>query len=78
MGVRMTFDVVIGNPPYNNDAYIDFAIASKWLASKFMCLIIPSKWQAKSGYKNKKFRNEIVPYMSYIVEYKDTTDIFDI
>ena len=78
MGVRMTFDVVIGNPPYNNDVYIDFAIASKWLASKFMCLIIPSKWQAKSGYKNTKFRNEIVPYMSYIVEYKDTTDIFDI
>ena len=74
----MKFDVVIGNPPYNNDIYIDFSTTASSLASKFICLIIPSKWQAKGGDKNKRFRYEIAPYISHIVSYKDSTDIFNI
>lgn len=83
----MKFDVVIGNPPYNNDIYLDFVEIGHRLSSKYCCMITPAKWQAKTDGKpkgsktvdkNEKFRQDIVPYMSKIVFYKDTHDIFDI
>lgn len=70
------FDAVIGNPPYNNDIYLDFVTLGHTLASKCSCWITPAKWQAKGGAKNEQFRKEIVPYMSKIVYYPDCTDIF--
>lgn len=72
------FDVVIGNPPYNNDAYLDFVTLGHKLADKYTMMITPAKWQAKGGAKNKDFRREIVPYMEKIVFYPDARDIFDI
>lgn len=72
------FDVVIGNPPYNNDLYLDFVFLGYKLSSKYVCMITPAKWQAKGGIKNETFREEIVPHMSKIVYYKDCKDIFDI
>lgn len=74
----MKFDVVIGNPPYNNDIYLDFVQIGHSLASKYTCMITPAKWQAKGGDKNEKFRKDIVPYMSRVVFYPDARDIFDI
>lgn len=74
----MKFDVVIGNPPYNNDIYIDFVVLACQLASQFVCEITPAKWQAKRGNKNEKFRSEIVPYISNLVYYPDCGDIFNI
>ncbi|MCF2676838.1 Eco57I restriction-modification methylase domain-containing protein [Pseudoflavonifractor phocaeensis] len=74
----MKFDVVIGNPPYNNDIYLDFVTLGHNLASKYTCMITPAKWQAKGGEKNEQFRKDIVPYMSKIVFYPCVTDIFDI
>lgn len=74
----MKFDVVIGNPPYNNDIYLDFVTLGHSLASQYTCMITPAKWQAKSGDKNEKFRKDIVPYMSKVVFYPDARDIFDI
>ena len=50
-------------------------------------MITPAKWQAKtdgkpagskSPDKNVEFRTNIVPFMSKIVYYRDTHDIFDI
>lgn len=41
-------------------------------------MITPAKWQAKGGPKNEAFRRDIVPYMSKIVYYPDTGDIFRI
>ena len=41
-------------------------------------MITPAKWQAKGGPKNEAFRRDIVPYMSKIVYYPDSRDIFDI
>ena len=85
----MKFDVVIGNPPYNNDIYLDFVTLGHKLSNKYTIMITPAKWQAKTDGKpknsknpapdkNEEFRKNIVPYMSKIVVYKDTKDIFDI
>ena len=72
------FGVVIGNPPYNKDAYLDFVQLGHNLSTKYTCMITPAKWQAKGGKKNEDFRREIVPYMEKIVFYPDARDIFDI
>ena len=74
----MQFDVVAGNPPYNNDAYLDFVTMGHLLARKYDLWITPAKWQAKGGQKNEDFRANIVPYMSKIVYYPDSCDVFDI
>lgn len=83
----MKFDVVIGNPPYNNDMYLDFVTLAHQLSSKYTCMITPAKWQAKTDGKpagsktpdkNEQFRKNIVPYMSDIIYYRDTKDVFDI
>lgn len=74
----MQFDVVAGNPPYNNDAYLDFVTMGHLLARKYDLWITPAKWQAKGGQKNEDFRANIVPYMSKIVYYPDSADMFDI
>lgn len=74
----MKFDVVIGNPPYNNDAYLDFVTVGKELSKECCCMITPAKWQAKGGTKNEMFRKEIVPYMSDIIYYPDCIEVFAI
>lgn len=74
----MKFDVVIGNPPYNNDVYLDFVTLAHQLSSKYTCMITPAKWQAKGGEKNEKFRRDIVPYMSHIVYYPNSHDVFNV
>ena len=84
---RMKFDVVVGNPPYNNDIYLDFVTLGHRLSTQYTLMITPAKWQAKtdgkpagskSPDKNVEFRTNIVPFMSKIVYYRDTHDIFDI
>lgn len=83
----MRFDVVIGNPPYNNDMYLDFVTLGCQLSTKYTVMIIPAKWQAKTDGKpkdsktddkNETFRKNIVPCMSKVIFYKDTKDVFDI
>lgn len=84
---RMKFDVVVGNPPYNNDIYLDFVTLGHHLSAQYTLMITPAKWQAKTDGKpagsstidkNKEFRKNIVPFMSKIVYYRDTTEIFNI
>ena len=41
-------------------------------------MITPAKWQAKGGQKNEDFRRDIVPYMSKIIYYPYTKDVFDV
>ncbi len=74
----MNIDVVIGNPPYNNDIYIPFVEMGHNLASTCSVFITPAKWQAKGGKDNERFRENIVPYMSKIVYYPEETDVFDV
>ena len=75
---QMDFDVVVGNPPYNNDMYLSFVMIGHKLAKQFTLMITPAKWQAKGGGQNDLFRKEIVPYMSKIVYYPDSRDVFNI
>lgn len=75
---RMDFDVVVGNPPYNNDMYLDFVMIGHELAKQFTLMITPAKWQAKGGGQNDLFRKTIVPYMSKIVYYPDAFELFNI
>ena len=81
------FDVVVGNPPYNNDIYLKFVTLGHELSTQYTLMITPAKWQAKTDGKpassttldkNVEFRKNIVPFMSKIVYYRDSTDIFDI
>ena len=76
----MKFDVVVGNPPYNNDMYLDFVqLGYNLLKDKgIMIMITPAKWQAKGGKKNEDFREKIVPRMKEIVYYPYTQDVFDV
>jgi len=74
----MKFDVVIGNPPYNNDIYIPFVEMGHEISTDYSVFITPGRWQAKGGDINDKFRDEIVPYMNKIVYYPDAGEIFDI
>lgn len=84
---NMKFDVVIGNPPYNSDIYLHFVTLGFQLSTKYTVMITPAKWQAKTDGKpkgsktddkNETFRKHIVPRMSKIVFYTDTTEIFSI
>lgn len=84
---QMKFDVIVGNPPYNNDAYLDFVTDAHEMSNQYDCMITPAKWQAKTDGKpensktedkNEKFRRDIVPYMDKIVYHRDSKDIFDI
>jgi site-specific DNA-methyltransferase (adenine-specific) len=74
----MKIDVVVSNPPYNKDKYLDFVKEGSNLADKCSLWITPAKWQAKGGEKNEAFRQNIVPHMSKIVYYPVSTDIFNI
>lgn len=74
----MKFDIVIGNPPYNDDIYLDFVTLGHQLSAQYTIMITPAKWQAKGGDKNEKFRKDIVPYMSKIVFYPNAGDVFNI
>lgn len=38
-------------------------------------MITPAKWQNTEGRKYEKFRENIVPYMSKVVRFKDRRDI---
>ena len=75
---RMKFDVVVGNPPYNNDIYLDFVTLGHRLSTQYTLMITPAKWQAKGGRKNEDFRTNIVPYISEIAYYPNEKDIFNI
>ena len=50
-GKEMKFNVIIGNPPYNNDIYLDFVTQSFHLSKDYTVMITPAKWQAKGGGK---------------------------
>ena len=61
---------------YNNKgADIDFVFLGCELSSKYVCMITPAKWQNTEGRKYEEFRENIVPYMSKVVRFKDSKDI---
>lgn len=88
-GAQMRFNITIGNPPYNNDIYLDFIDLSYKLSNSQTIMIVPSKWAVKCSDeatlrsksfndKNYKFRSRLASHISKIIYFKDTKDIFDI
>lgn len=77
--VEMKFDVVCGNPPYNNDMYIDFVQLGHELSKSYSLWITPAKFWAKSTCDNdEKFRSMVKGSGDSFVVYKNCKDIFDI
>lgn len=74
----LKFDVVLGNPPYNKDLYLDFVTMGHQMSTKNCLMITPAKWQGRGGARYDAFREYIVPYMKEIVFYTSTKDVFDI
>lgn len=75
----LKFDVVVGNPPYNNDAYIDFVQLGNKLSKSYSLWITPAKFWAKSTCDNdEKFRSMVKGSGDSFVVYKNCKDIFDI
>lgn len=81
----MIFNIVIGNPPYNRDIYLDFVNLGFSLCDKCCIMVTPAKWQTASdthrviGKINYNyFRKTLVQHMSKVVFYPDCKDIFDI
>ena len=81
----MKFDIVIGNPPYNKGADIDFVDLGYELSSKYCVMITPAKWQTADANQRiaskmtyGEFREKLVPHMSYVCFYPDCSDVFHI
>lgn len=85
LGGQMEFDLVIGNPPYNKGADIDFVFLGCELSSKYVCMITPAKWQTadanqriSSKMSYGQFREKLVPHMKYVCFYPACKDVFNI
>jgi len=52
-----TFDVIVGNPPYNNN--IDLKFLSKYydICNKYICIVHPSTWILDKKFKNKEYNS---------------------
>ena len=74
----MNFDVIISNPPYNNDIYIDFSDYAfrKLNVGGEMVFITPAKWNSKGDDKNNDFRDRTLPYMDKVVFYPVCYEVF--
>ena len=74
----MKFDVVVGNPPYNNDAYLDFVMLGHKLAKSYDLWITPAKFSFRTDYRNKCCFDNIKKSLSKIVYFTDCSDVFNI
>lgn len=87
-GENMKFDIVIGNPPYQESTgggqnggvplYMYFVKLADKLAVDYKSLIIPTRWYTdKSRQASQDVRNIILnEYTSKIVDFEDSSSIF--
>ena len=62
----MKFGLICGNPPYNNDLYLDFMNKGILNSDKYCIWIVPSKWQIKDSASCNYFRENILKHISKI------------
>lgn len=81
----MQFDIVIGNPPYSRGSDIDFIATSYDITTKFVCMVVPAKWQTsdpnqriQSKITYGQFREAYSEHISHIVFYPYCNDVFNI
>ena len=74
------FDVVIGNPPYNNSMYTKFGETAFELLKPdgITVQITPCKFYALESGDNKHFRETVMTHMDELHVYKSCQDVFDI
>ena len=75
-GMFMKFNVICGNPPYNKDIYVDFVQLGHSMARDYDLWITPAKWQSKNDDLSESMRNNISPYISDLVYYSNTQEVF--
>ena len=71
---NMKFDVVIGNPPYNNQIYKKFILVGDKLSSNMNVMITPASWSDTKDEVSEMLKEKC----KYITYYPDTYDCFDI
>jgi hypothetical protein len=81
----MNFNIVIGNPPYNRGADLDFIDFGHKVSTEYCTMVVPAKWQgtdetalSTSSITYNSFRKQTVPYMSKVVFYPNSREVFDI
>ena len=87
-GEKMNFDVVIGNPPYQNSTgggqaqgtplYDKFVLSAMKLNPNYISMIMPSRWFAGGFSALDKFRQEFVSgnHLSKICDFPSALDCF--
>ena len=77
---KMKFDVIVGNPPFNNDEnnslFISFTKLGLRLNPQFLAYIVPSDWC--SGIKNKSFMEFMIKQRISFIKHLNTNDYFQI
>lgn len=87
-GENMKFDVIIGNPPYQEDTgggssgamplYHKFVIAANEVAARCFSLTIPSRWFVSSRSECAAVRDVILTDSTrYIRDFRDASTVFD-
>ena len=71
----MKFDVVCGNPPYNNDMYLDFVMKGHELSKTYDLWITPDGWRTKDRGKNPSFRDTLFDNISCL-NFDSSSNIF--
>ena len=71
----MRFDVVCGNPPYNNDMYLDFVMKGHELSKSYDLWITPDGWRTKDRGKNPSFRDTLFDNISCL-NFDSSSNIF--
>lgn len=72
------FDIVIGNPPYNGDIYLEFIDKANKVSSNLISFITPAKWQCKQGEMNDTIRNLFRLHSKEILYFINSKDAFEI
>lgn len=81
---EMIFDVVVGNPPYNDGMDIDFVFNAFNICGDYTLMVTPAKWQtaeANQGIQSNNtyglFREKLAPHMKEVIFYPNCKDVFD-